>query len=183
MQHNDFDLNILYQTYNLLVYNVALQYVQNVEDAEEITQDVFVKVHHSYKGFNQKSSHKTWIYRITVNQSLDFIKKKNSQKRFFIFGTRSNHEHEYLNASSFEHPGIALENKEESALLFKVINTLPTNQKTAFILSKIDGLSNPEVSEIMEMSISAVESLIFRAKNSLKEKLATLFTEYHTNKQ
>jgi len=65
MQNNAFDLNFLYQTYNLLVYNVALNYVQNVEDAEEITQDVFVKVNYSLKNFNQKSSLKTWIYRIT----------------------------------------------------------------------------------------------------------------------
>ena len=178
MQNNTFDLNFLYQAHHLLVYNVALQYVQNVEDAEEITQDVFVKVHHSLEGFNQKSSVKTWMYRIAINQSLDYIKKKNSQKRFFIFGNRSQNEHEYLNVSSFEHPGIDLEQKEESELLFKVINTLPENQKTAFILSKIDGLSNPEVAEIMELSVSAIESLVFRAKNSLKEKLASKFSEY-----
>ncbi|WNM18182.1 RNA polymerase sigma factor [Flavobacterium capsici] len=182
MQNNSFDLNFLYQNYNVLVYNVALHYVQNVEDAEEITQDVFVKVHHSLKDFNQKSSHKTWIYRIAINQSLDFIKKKNSQKRFFIFGNRSHNENEYLNASTFEHSGIDLEKKEAAKILYTTINTLPDNQKTAFILSKIDGLSNPEIGEIMELSISAVESLIFRAKGSLKEKLATKFSEYHKNK-
>lgn len=183
MQNNAFDLNFLYQTYNLLVYNVALNYVQNVEDAEEITQDVFVKVNYSLKNFNQKSSLKTWIYRITVNQSLDFIKKKNSQKRFFIFGKRNENEYDYLNASSFEHPGIELEKKEEAELLFTTINTLPENQKTAFILSKIDGLSNPVVAEIMEISISAVESLVFRAKSSLKDKLAHKYLEYHKNKK
>lgn len=182
MQNNSFDLNFLYQNYNVLVYNVALQYVQNVEDAEEITQDVFVKVHHSLKDFNQKASHKTWIYRIAINQSLDFIKKKNSQKRFFIFGNRSHNENDYLNASTFEHPGIDLEKKEAAKILYTTINTLPDNQKTAFILSKIDGLSNPEIGEIMELSVSAVESLIFRAKGSLKEKLATKFSEYRKNK-
>lgn len=178
MQNNSFDLNFLYQNYSVLVYNVALHYVQNVEDAEEITQDVFIKVHQSLEGFNQKSSHKTWIYRITINQSLDFIKKKNSQKRFFVFGNRSQNEYEYLNASTFEHPGIDLEKKEEAQVLFETINTLPENQKTAFILSKIDGLSNPEVAEIMNLSISAIESLVFRAKNNLKEKLAAKFSEY-----
>lgn len=183
MQNNAFDLNFLYQTYNLLVYNVALNYVQNVEDAEEITQDVFVKVNYSLENFNQKSSLKTWIYRITVNQSLDFIKKKNSQKRFFIFGKRNENEYDYLNASAFEHPGIELEKKEEAELLFTTINTLPENQKTAFILSKIDGLSNPVVAEIMEISISAVESLVFRAKSSLKDKLAHKYLEYRKNKK
>jgi RNA polymerase sigma-70 factor (ECF subfamily) len=59
---------------------------------------------------------------------------------------------------------------------------LPENQKTAFILSKIDGLSNPEISEIMQLSISSVESLIFRAKATLKEKLANKFEEYRKKK-
>lgn len=168
----------LYQEYRVLVFNVALNYMQNIEDAEEITQDVFVKVHHALTSFNHKSSYKTWIYRITINQCLDYIKQKNSQKRFFIFGKKSQNEQEYLNASSFEHPGILLENKEEAAILFQVINSLTENQKTAFLLSKLDGLSNPEIAEIMQLSISSVESLVFRAKASLQNKLAEKFTQY-----
>jgi RNA polymerase sigma-70 factor (ECF subfamily) len=168
----------LYREYRVLVFNVALNYMQNIEDAEEITQDVFVKVHHSLNSFNHKSSYKTWIYRITINQCLDYIKQKNSQKRFFIFGKKSQNEQEYLNASSFEHPGILMENKEEAAILFQVINSLTENQKTAFLLSKLDGLSNPEIAEIMQLSISSVESLVFRAKASLQNKLAEKFTQY-----
>lgn len=183
MSQLQLDLNKLYQTHKLLVYNVALNYVQNSQDAEEVTQDVFVKVFQSIETFKSNSSIKTWIYRITINQSLDFIKQKNSRKRFFMFGKKSENEAEYHNSSNFEHPGILLENQEDAKLLFAIINTLPENQKTAFILCKVDGLSNPEVAEIMEMSISAVESLIFRAKNSLKEKLANKFSEYHKNKK
>ncbi|WP_264558744.1 RNA polymerase sigma factor [Flavobacterium sp. N2270] len=176
------NFNSVYNEYHLLVYNVALNYVQNIEDAEEITQDVFLKVHESLSDFKENSSLKTWLYRITINQSLDFIKKKNSKKRFFIFGKKSQNEFELINISNFEHPGILLEQQEDAKVLFLVINSLPVNQKTAFILSKVDGLSNPEVSEIMEISISAVESLIFRAKKELKEKLSNKFEEYRKNK-
>jgi RNA polymerase sigma factor (sigma-70 family) len=172
----------LYHEYKKLVFNVALNYLQNVEDAEEITQDVFVKIYNSLDNFNQKSSYKTWIYRITINQCLDYIKQKNSQKRFFIFGKKSQNEHEYLTISTFEHPGILMENKEEAAILFEVINTLTENQRTAFLLSKLDGLSNPEISEIMQLSISSVESLVFRAKAILQEKLADKFTNYRKKK-
>jgi len=168
----------LYHEHKTLVYNMALHYLQNIEDAEEVTQDVFVKVYHSLTHFQQKSSYKTWIYRITINQCLDFTKKKNSRKRFYLFGQKSENEREYLNTTNFEHPGILMENQEAAAQLFAVINTLTENQKTAFLLSKLDGLSNPEIAEIMEMSISAVESLIFRAKGSLQEKLSKKFTEY-----
>ena len=71
-----------------------------------------------------------------------------------------------------------LENKEDVEILFGVINQLNENQKTAFLLSKVDGLSNPEVAAIMQVSISSVESLVFRAKATLKEKLSLKFDHY-----
>ncbi|RTY93684.1 RNA polymerase sigma factor [Flavobacterium sp. GT3R68] len=182
MSNNPKNFQSIYNEYTVLVYNVALNYLQNMEDAQEITQDVFVQVHHSMEKFNEKSAFKTWIYRITINKCLDFIKQKNSKKRFFIFGRKSNNEYEIENISDFQHPGILLENKEKSEILFGVINELPENQKTAFILSKLDGLSNPEISEIMQVSISSVESLVFRAKSNLKEKLSNKFEEYRKKK-
>ena len=172
----------LYHEYKTLVFNVALQYLQNLEDAEEITQDVFVKVYHSLENFNQKSSYKTWIYRIAINQCLDCIKKKQSQKRFFIFGKKSDNEKEFLNTSTFEHPGILMENQEDAKILFEIINTLTENQKTAFLLSKLDGLNNPEIAEIMQVSVSSVESLIFRAKATLQERLGEKFENYRKKK-
>jgi RNA polymerase sigma-70 factor (ECF subfamily) len=71
-----------------------------------------------------------------------------------------------------------LENKENASYLFETINSLNENQKTAFVLSKIEGLSNSEIADIMQLSISSIESLIFRAKNNLKEKLAIKFEEF-----
>ena len=172
------DFEKLYNQYSILVYNLALNYLQNIEDAEEVTQDVFIQINNSLSKFQEKSSLKTWIYRITINKCLDFIKHKNSQKRFFIFGKKSQNEFEIENVSNFEHPGILMENKEKSKLLFEIINELGENQKTAFLLSKVDGLSNPEISEIMKLSISSVESLVFRAKSTLKEKISNKFKEY-----
>ena len=172
------DFEKLYNQYSILVYNLALNYLQNIEDAEEITQDVFIQINNSLSKFQEKSSLKTWIYRITINKCLDFIKHKKSQKRFFIFGKKSQNEFEIENVSNFEHPGILMENKEKSKLLFEIINELGENQKTAFLLSKVDGLSNPEISEIMKLSISSVESFIFRAKSTLKEKISNKFEEY-----
>lgn len=182
MTQHQIQFEKLYHEYKMLVYNVSLNYLQNIEDAEEVTQDVFVKAYHSLENFNQKSSYKTWIYRITINQCLDFIKQKNSKKRFFVFGRKSQNEQEYLDTATFEHPGILMENKEDAAILFSIINTLTENQKTAFLLSKLDGLSNPEIAEIMQLSISSVESLIFRAKATLQERLEEKFTQYRKKK-
>ncbi|MFM9825211.1 RNA polymerase sigma factor [Flavobacterium sp.] len=182
MKINQETFNQIYKNYNLLVYNVALNYVQNVEDAEEITQDVFIKVYNSFDNFNNKSSIKTWIYRIAINQSLDFIKKKTSQKHFFIFGKKSQNEQEYLNSANFEHPGVLVERKEDAKILFETINSLNANQKNAIILSKLEGRSNSEIAEIMQLSISSVESLIFRGKATLQERLSEKFIEYRKKK-
>ncbi|MDI1255782.1 MAG: RNA polymerase sigma factor [Flavobacterium sp.] len=172
----------LYDDFHIMVYNCALHYVQNTADAEEITQDVFLKIHESMHQFREQSAIKTWIYRITINKSLDFIKQKHTQKKWFAFSKNSVSDYEMSRIPDFEHPGILLENKEKAALLFGIINTLPENQKTAFLLSKVEGLGNPEIATIMEISISAVESLVFRAKTSLREKISEKFEEHRKKK-
>lgn len=178
MINNNNEFKNIYAKYAVFVYNISLNYLQNTEDAEEITQDVFIQLNDSLSKFKYNSTLKTWVYRITINKCLDFIKYKNSQKRWYIYGNKSNNEKEILNFSNFDHPGIILENQENAAVLFQIINQLSENQKTAFILSKVEELNNSEIAAIMELSISSVESLIFRAKVNLREKLSVLFKNY-----
>ena len=130
----------IYHTHKDLVYNLALQYTQNREDAEEIAQDVFCSVHKKIDQFKGEASIKTWIYRITINQSLDFLKAKKSKKRWFFFSKVSLDQKDYpIDLPHFDHPGVLLEQKESIQHLFKGINQLPEHQKTALILLKIEG--------------------------------------------
>lgn len=151
------------------MYNLALSYVQNNEEAEEITQDVFVAIHFALEKFEHKSEMSTWIYRITINKSLDFIRYKSRKKRVdrivSLFYPNSN-ELKY-ESTDFNHPGVALEQKEATQLLFAHINQLPENQRTALILYKIEQQSLAEIAAIMNLSPKAVESLIQRAKTKL----------------
>lgn len=161
-------LAALYNQYSEKVYNTAISYTKNVEEAEEITQDVFVKIFRSASTFKQESSLSTWIYRITVNTSLNLLKKRS---RFTIFKNS-------LDASEsvdFEHPGVLIENKENAAALFKAMDCLPAQQKTAFILSFVEELPRQEVADIMETSLKAVESLLQRAKKNLRLELGKLY--------
>lgn len=162
-----------YNKFSKLVFNLALQYVQNTEDAEEITQDVFVSVYKSLKSFQENSEIKTWIYRITINKSLDFIKAKNRKKRFAFMSSLFYNDVTVLNnlSHNFNHPGVLLEQKETLEKIFQHINTLPDNQKTALILSKLEQKSQKEVAEIMNTSAKAVESLLQRAKTTLARKI------------
>ena len=159
----------IYLEHYKMVFNLALQYVQNTEDAEEITQDVFVKIFDNLNSFKKQSSLKTWIYRMAINQSLDFIKAKNAQKRSFLSSIFSINDSNFkFQPSNFNHPGIELEQKEACQKIFEAINQLSDNQKTALILLKIEDKSQAETAEIMNLKVKALESLFQRAKNNLE---------------
>ena len=154
----------LYELYSEKVYNTAISYMQNERDAEEVTQDVFVSVFRNAKNFKGNSSVSTWIYRITVNTSINYL-RKGKKYRLFQFGDASKDE------VDFEHPGVLLENKENAKALFKVIQKLPESQYTAFILSFIEDLPRKKVAEVMETSLKSVEALLQRAKKNLRKEL------------
>ncbi len=167
------NLETLYAQYKDLVFNLALSYVQNVEDAEEITQDTFVAVHQNIEDFRADAKVSTWLYRITINKSLDFIKAKKAKKRFAFISSifKDNTTALAHDPGHFDHPGVQLERQEELKRIFSCINELSENQRTVLVLSKIEGIPQKEIAEIMELNIKAVESLLTRAKKNLKNKL------------
>lgn len=145
-----------------------------MHDAEEIAQDVFVKIYQNSDNFKNTANIKTWIYRITINQCLDFLKAKRTQKRFAFISAIFSHGSEATPTflSDFNHPGIDLEQKEAMHIIFSCLNQLPESQKTALILHKIEHQSQVEIADIMQLSPKAVESLIQRAKMNLQKKLS-----------
>ena len=167
---------VLYELYSDKIFNTSLSYTKSIEDAEEITQDVFFKIYKSATTFKGNSSVNTWIYRIVVNASLSYLKKKN---RFTFFkNTLPN-----TQSIDFEHPGVILENKENAAALYKAMDCLPSNQKTAFILSYIEELPRQEVADIMENSLKAVESLLQRAKQNMRSELENMYPHRRKSKK
>ena len=163
----------LVSTFSDQVFNTALGLMQNREDAEDIAQEVFAEVFQSVSRFRQQSRLSTWIYRITVTKSLELIRSRQRNKRSGIVLSLFGREHLIPDPGNepFYHPGVNLENKEMSAVLFGAIRQLPLNQRTAFTLNKIEDLSYAELSEVMNVSVSSVESLLFRAKQRLREIL------------
>ena len=160
------------ETWQNMVYNTAIGIVQNAEDAEDISQEVFVQVYQSVSSFKGDSKFSTWIYRIAITKSLDHERRKKRKKRFAFVKSLFGEESEVVyHPPDFNHPGVLLDKKEDAAKLFHVINKLPGNQRIAFTLHKLEGLSYQEVSEVMKTSLSSVESLMHRAKNNLRKNL------------
>ncbi len=164
-------LEELYRQHANMVYNVALGHTGNVEDAEEITQDVFVKVHQKLDTFNEDAQVSTWIYRIVVNTSLDYLKAKKRKKRWAFMSSIFDKETETSMPKEFNHPGAQLESKEALSKIYMALDQLNERQKSVIILAKVEGKSQKEIGEIMEMSPKAVESLLQRAKKNLAEIL------------
>ena len=166
----------LIETRQSLVFNTVIGFLQNTEDAEDVTQDVFVKIFESITQFKGESALSTWVYRVAVTTALEFLRRKKRKKRFgFLSPILGDSNELTLELPDFHHPGVTLDNKEKSAILFKAIRQLPENQQTAFVLNKVEGLSYQEVAEVMKTSLSAVESLLHRAKTNLKELLKNFY--------
>jgi RNA polymerase sigma-70 factor (ECF subfamily) len=161
-----------------LVYNTVLGLVQNQEDAEDVTQEVFIKVFESVHQFKGESAFTTWLYRVSVTTALEYLRKKKRKKRFAfltsLFGEDQNPLHD---PPDFVHPGVQLDNREKARELFAAIKKLPDNQRIAFTLHKVEGLSYQEVADVMGTTVAAVESLIHRGRQNLKKTLINLYNE------
>jgi RNA polymerase sigma factor (sigma-70 family) len=166
----------LVDEYQVMVYNTALGIVQHEDDADDITQEVFIQVFRSVSSFKGDSKFSTWLYRITLGKALDHEKKKKRKKRFgFVQSLLGADGEEQLHPVEFNHPGVKMEKKERAHELFNALKQIPDKQRIAFTLHKLEGQSYQEVAEIMNTTLYAVESLMGRAKANLKKELKNYY--------
>ncbi len=167
------DMVIKYQT---LVINTCYGFVHNQDDAQDIAQEVFIEVYRSIHKFRQESKLSTWLYRISTNKSINYIRDNKKNKWLLSLDLLFEKEQpENENNTSVDSPQEVLEQDEKKKILYQAIDNLPDNQKIAFTLYKYDDLSYKEIAEVMKISLSSVESLIFRAKRNLQKKLISLY--------
>lgn len=163
-----------------MVYNTILGIVQNETEAEDLAQEVFIKVFEKIGTFKGDSKFSTWLYRIATTTALDHLRSKKRKKRFgFLQSLSGNSGEEKDQIPDFNHPGVSLDNKERAAVLFKAIEELPENQKAAYTLHKLEGLSYRDVSEVLNTTVSAVESLMSRANQNLRKQLEDYYNKHY----
>lgn len=172
-------LEQLYLIYSERLFNAILAYLKNREDAEEVLQDVFVALYEKANQFEFNSSIGTWLHRIAINKSLDFLRKRSAKKRFRnSVSIYKKGEKEVINTLADEaQPEQDFIQDESMRLLMSYVDELSENQRIAFHITQIDGLSQLEAAEIMETSRKAVESLVSRARQNLKQKLIKHYPE------
>lgn len=169
----------LVEKYGNMVFNTALGLLQHRSDAEDMAQEVFAYAFQSVEKFRGAAKMSTWLYRITVSKSLDVLKAKRRVKRFGLLQSIFESEGAKLAVDQphFQHPGILMENRERAQILFLAIEKLPDKQKTAFVLHKLEDLPYNEIAEVMELSLASVESLLFRAKQNLRQYLGNWYEQ------
>lgn len=171
---NEQAFKTLVEQYQKPVVNTCFGILHDKDDAEDVAQEVFIEVFRSVKNFRADSKISTWLYRIAVNRSLNFLRDNKKRKWFQSFEDAvksQNTRLEKLTAENHEDAGFNLENNQRANMLHEAMNALPKNQKIAFTLNKYEDLSYKEISQVMDLSVSSVESLIHRAKKSLQKKL------------
>lgn len=167
---NQRDFERLVEKYQSAVFRMAIGLLHNKEDAEEIVQDVFIKVYKSLSSFDAKAAFSTWLYRVTVNASLNVLRKKKRQKLWVELS-------DILQLRSKEKQADALLTEQsDNTLIYQAMKDLPAMQRVAFVLSKYEELPQARVAEILHLSTGAVEQLIYRAKRNLKQKLEKKFS-------
>jgi len=154
------------------VINACYRLVNDIDTAEDLTQEVFIKVYSSISQFRGESQLSTWIYRIAITKSLDHLRAQKRKKRMAILKYLSGDEEHQIDieAPKDQQPDALIDNSERVKAL-DAMNKLPENQRVAFSLSKYDELSSKEIAEVLSTSVSAVESLIHRAKKNLEKRL------------
>lgn len=154
------------------VINICFSFLHDQNDSEDVAQEVFIEIFNSIANFRKDANINTWLYRIAVNKSLDFIRKKNRKKRatkvLSIFGLSSKDNDSIIDDAN---PYKLMVHKEKADSIQKAIDKLPENQKAVFILNKIENRSYKEIADVLGTSVSAVDSLFQRAKKNLQKFL------------
>ena len=162
--------NSLVLRYRERVFSVVYNMTSNREDANDVTQDVFVKAFHNIHRFQQKSTFFTWLYRIAVNTAISFI-KKNRNRQFFSL---ENFEEEGISGklaeilSSRKHSRRELLLQELQEKLNEALQKLSVKHRTTVVLFEIEGLSHKDIGEILNCSEGTVRSRLHYAKNELQ---------------
>ena len=168
----------LVNRYQQKVINICMGFTTSTDEAKDISQEVFIEVYLSLRKFRQESAFSTWLYRIAVNKSINATRQAKKKLLVRLFTKDNANANELLiPADAGAMPDAKMTKKEDYAALKQAIKSLPENQHIAFTLNKYQELSYKEIAEVMDISLSAVESLIFRAKISLQKKLAEHFNK------
>jgi RNA polymerase sigma-70 factor (ECF subfamily) len=157
---------ILVRRHQRKVAGIAVRFLGDPSDAEDVAQEVFLSVWESARRWRPEAKFTTWLYRVTANACLNRLRRRRPELVEGLDGR----------AGDSSSPGDQLERRETIASVEQAVQALPPNQRMALILKRFEGRSHREIAEALETTVPAVESLIQRAYEGLRERLSAGFS-------
>jgi len=171
----------LVERYQSKVYSIVLAMIEDKNDADDLSQEVFIKVYRGLTHFKGKSKFFTWLYRITINTCINAQNgRKRRPKTIFLsypVGERGDPLSTQLSQNTVKSPIEILKNKELGAKIKLAINSLSDELKEAFILREVEDLSYKELSKILQCPEGTIKSRLFRAREEVRKKLTPYLGE------
>ncbi len=169
---DEYAFEVLVHRHQSSLLNLIYRYVGDRTKAGDLAQEVFIRVWRAAGSYEPKARFSTWIYRITANLCLNELKSVKGKKLIQLEAEEERQSTTYETHSDVsQSPEHLLLAEERSRQVSEVLQSLPENQRMALILKRYDNLSYEEIARVMGCSVSAVESLLVRAKRNLQEKL------------
>jgi len=164
----------LFDKYRERVYGIAYRFVHDKEDALEITQEVFLRVHQGLAGFKTDAKFFTWLYRIAVNRSIDFARARRTRRMVELDAGEAEGGSlaDTLAHPASEDPADLAQKKELAAKVSSAVETLSPKHRAVFVLHSMENLSYKEIAEVVGCSIGTVMSRLFYARKKLQRQLA-----------
>ncbi len=163
----------LVEKYKRMVHRLAMQITKNHEDANDVMQETFIKVYQSIHTFRQEAAFETWIYRITVNEALNFVKRR-ERRRESPLSTTEETEYDPIvrqKAEMTNDPQINAEKTELRQWVTKAVNSLSLKHRVVVILHELEGLTHAEIASILNCSEGTVRSRLHYARKQLRSLL------------
>jgi RNA polymerase sigma-70 factor (ECF subfamily) len=164
-------VNEFLSRFSVPVLNTCYRFMMNREDAEDLSQEVFIEIMRSVSAFRGQSGLSTWVHRVAVSKCLDELKKRKRKKRITSAGRLIGLESVAAWLVGDLQADKPLEEKEQLAVFRQAMDRLPASMRVAFTLSRMDGYTPAEVAAIMNIKRSAVDSLVHRAGKKLRQQL------------
>jgi RNA polymerase sigma-70 factor (ECF subfamily) len=165
--------NRLVMLYQTKMYNLALGYVKQQDEAKDLTQDIFVTIYRNLDKLRDENKFSAWLYQVAINHCRNRYKRL--QRRGFFSSQSIDDPDSPLHLTTGENPEKTLEQNNRNRLLREAIAEMPAAEKEILLLRDIQELSYEEISDLLKIPLGTVKSKLNRSRLALKQRLKNLF--------
>ena len=171
-----FDLLVL--KYQSRIVSIAFKFVKEIQLAEDISQEAFIKAYRSIDSFREESAFYTWLYRITANTAKNYLVSKGRRKESSISEMSISENEDFFELPTNDSPEQILMAQSLKDTIYDALSGLPEDTRTALSLREFEGLNYEEIAEIMNCPVGTVRSRIFRGREALEDLISPITDKF-----